>query len=265
MTASSRDDVWSLPARVAAQFEPGLRAVPDARWRDALVDETVTLRRCAQYRKAFRGSATSYPVDALRLAAVADWIRRHGVAVDVTSTEELEYALSAGISPLRIVMHRLDGTAGPIRRAVNAEVGGFVVNSEQQFAILASSTERTQRILVDVTARPADELASAVLLHGRLDLIGLHHRLGDGDNDDVADAVRELIARMAGITHQHGTILTRLSLADFDAVERCGDPRGLRRLAEAIDDAVEDGCIRYRFPRPALTMSPSRATILPAA
>jgi hypothetical protein len=32
-----------------------------------------------------------------------------------------------------------------------------------------------------------------------------------------------------------------------------------------IDEVVEEACIRFRYPRPALTLSPSPVTLLPAA
>ena len=57
---------------------------------DTRLDEALVLRRCAMYRKAFRGTAISYPADALRFEAVAVWTREHGVTVDVTSTDDLD-------------------------------------------------------------------------------------------------------------------------------------------------------------------------------
>jgi hypothetical protein len=38
-----------------------------------------------------------------------------------------------------------------------------------------------------------------------------------------------------------------------------------RRVAQTINDVVEEACIRFRFPRPALTVSPRPSTLLPAA
>lgn len=63
----------------------------------ALVDETLALRRCALYRNAFRGTAISHPAALLGFNAVANWIRRHRVAVDVTTAGELEGAVSAAV------------------------------------------------------------------------------------------------------------------------------------------------------------------------
>jgi diaminopimelate decarboxylase len=38
----------------------------------------------------------------------------------------------------------------------------------------------------------------------------------------------------------------------------------LRRVAEAVGEVVGEACARYRYPRPALTVSPSRVALLPA-
>ena len=40
--------------------------------------------------------------------------------------------------------------------------------------------------------------------------------------------------------------------------------RILRRVAEAIGEVVGEACAHHRYPRPALTLSPSRAALLPA-
>ena len=108
MTARSLDQLWSIPADILESFDRG--AGPDAK-RLALVDETVALRRFALYRDAFRGTAVSYPAAVLGFDALATWIQRHGVTVDVTTDLELDFALAKGIEPMRIVMHPGDRVA----------------------------------------------------------------------------------------------------------------------------------------------------------
>ena len=235
----------------------------DARWRAAQVDETVALRRCALYRKTFRGSAVSYPAELLRLGAVAAWVSRHGVGVDVTTVDELDYALAADVSPLRIVMH---GEL-PVTNlcALDAGVGKFVVKSGKQVVTLAGAAQRIQRVLIDVTDQCAEEMAAEVVSTSRLDLIGLHCQLGDVDDETAADIVRGMISQMSRVRRKHGVILTRLSLGGLEAITGSGDRSDLRRAEELLDDAVEDGCAWHRYPRPALVLSPSRGALLPAA
>jgi diaminopimelate decarboxylase len=262
MTAHSLDNVWSLPADILARFEHGVGL--DAK-RLALIDETVALRRCALYRKAFKGIAVSYPAALLEFDAVAAWIRRHGVTVDVTSADELGRAVAAGIEPTHIVMYPEDGVGASIRRGVNSGAARFVLGSSLQITMLADSTERVQRVVVDASDLAGGALASEVLTHPELDLIGLHCNLEDSDDMIGAVKLRQILAEMARIRHEEGVLLTRISLAGLDVGERLFEPRILRRVAEALGEVVGDACTQYRYPRPALTVSPSPIIWMPAA
>jgi len=229
MTAHSLDNLWSLPADILARFEhgAGLDAKPPA-----LVDETVALRRCALYRKAFKGIAVSYPAVLLEFDALAAWIRRERVTVDVTTARELDRAIAAGMDPMRIVMHPQGRAAAPIRSAVNAGAAWFVVDSSRQIATLADSADRIRRVVVDATDSSAGGLASEVLVHRGLDLIGLHCRLDDPDDAIGAVKLREMIEEMARIRRNHAVLLTRISLSGMDVGEHCLELRILRRVAD---------------------------------
>jgi len=261
MTAHSLDNLWSLPADILARFEhgAGLDAKPPA-----LVDETVALRRCALYRKAFKGIAVSYPAVLLEFDALAAWIRSERVTVDVTTARELDRAIAAGMDPMHIVMHPQGRAAAPIRSAVNAGAARFVIDSSRQIATLADSADRIRRVVVDATDGSAGGLASEVLAHRGLDLIGLHCRLDDPDDAIGAVKLRAMIAEMSWIRREHSTLLTRISVEGLHIAERCLSPRILRGVAEAIGEVIGDACARHRYPRPALTVSPSRVALLPA-
>ena len=261
MTAHSLDSLWSLPQDILARLEHG--AGFDAKPL-ALIDDTVALRRCALYRKAFKGIAVSYPAGFLKFDTLATWIRRERVTVDVANAGELDGALAAGIDPVHIVMHPQGRAVAPIRSAVNAEAARFVVGASQQIAILADSADRIQRVVVDATDHAWDALVSEVLTHRGLDLIGLHCRLDDPDDAIGAVKLREMIGAMSRIRSDHSVLLTRISLAGMDVGEHCLEPRILRRVAEAIGELVGEACARHRYPRPALTVSPSRVALLPA-
>ena len=263
MTTHHPWSIWSPSAKAAARSRVGLVSSPVAEPLDPRLDVTIALRRCATYRKAFRGAAISYPAGILWMDPVADWVKRHGVNVDVTSVDELDLAVAKGISPSRLIMHRDDATARPIRLAVNAGVGRFVVDSGQQIAMLASSAQGPLRVLVDVTTQSADALATEVMSRQRLDLIGLHSRLGDSDQETAGDTVGEMIAQMSWIRRKHGVILTRVSLAEAAATELC-ERSYLRGVAEDLDEAVDDACARYRYPRPALVLPMRRSALDPA-
>jgi diaminopimelate decarboxylase len=229
------------------------------------IDESVVLRRCSLYQKAFPGAEVTYPVAALRLPAVAHWVRRHGRAVEVHSSDELERAVSAGIQPVRVVMLRGDATASPLRRSVNIGVGRFVVSSASQVALLASCAQRPPRVLVNVTSDLAEGTIENVVAQNRVNLIGLHNQLSNDVIDDasLAEVVGRMIAQMAQIRRHHTLLLTRLSLAGGGAVFGADYRARLRRLDNVIEDAVDDSCARWRFPRPLIVLSPGLAILLP--
>jgi diaminopimelate decarboxylase len=261
MTAHSLDNLWSLPEEILARFELGARL--DAK-PIALIDEAVALRRCALYRKAFKGIAISYPATLLEFDAIAAWIRREEVTVDVTNAGELNRAIAARIDPMHIVMHPQGRALAPIRGAVNVGAARFVVSSCRQIAILGDRADRIQRVVVDATDHAGDALASDVLTHRGLDLIGLHCRLDDPDDAIGAVKLREMIEEMARIRRHHAVLLTRISLSGMDVGEHCLELRILRRVAQAIGEVVGEACAHHRYPRPALTVSPSRVALLPA-
>ena len=259
MTARSLDQVWSLPGDILARLEHsvGRDAKPLA-----LVDETVALRRCALYRDGFRGTAVGYPARLLGFDALAEWIRRHGVTIDVTSANELDRALAAGIDPKHMVMY--SGDAASIRRGVDAGAARFVVASSLEIANVAASAERVQQVVVDASDHAVGALASDVLTHPELELIGLHCNLDDPDDAIGAVKLRQMIAEMSRIRGAHNVLLTRVSLAGLDVGGHWLEPRILRRVAEAMGEVIGDACARHLFPRPALTLSPSPAALLPA-
>jgi hypothetical protein len=226
---------------------------------DTRLDEALALRRCAMYRKVFRGTAVSYPAEVLRYGAVADWITEHGLTVDVASADELDLVRMTGVRASRVTL-RCHGEV-PVS-TYRAAFARFVVDSGEQVACLADNPlARNQYVVVD--ALSSNELAAEVLSHKRLNLAGLHYRLDSVDAAELPSIVVDLIARMARISRKHAVILSRLSLGDVDVTGSDADLRSMRRIAMSIDQAVEGGCIRFRFPRPALTISPPRSVLLP--
>jgi hypothetical protein len=243
-----------LDAIACRRVDTGSRLATDVR-----LDEAIALRRCAMYRKAFRGTAIGYPA-AFRLDAIAGWMRRERVTVDVASADELDWAVVAGIHPSHIVMHGLDRAAGLI--ALDFGVGRVIVESAEQMAMLRPSATGPQAVLVDVTDACLDR---PLMVDRRMKFHGLHYR-GDGaDIAGLAEIISAMIAEMAGITRKWGGVLSRLSVSGVDLTESDADPRSLRRVAQTINEVVEEACIRCCYPRPALTLSPSPITLLPAA
>ena len=247
--------VRSLEGAAVHSVDIGARLVTDVR-----LDEAIALRRCAMYRKAFRGTAIGYPAAAIRLDAIAGWMRREGVSVDVTSADELDWTVVAGIHPSHIVMHGLDEAAGLV--ALDFGVGRVIVESAEQMAMLRPCATGPQAVLVDVTDACLDR---PLMVDRRVKFHGLHYRADGADLAGVAEIIGAMIAEMAGISRKFGGVLSRLSVGGVDLTDGEIDSRSLRRVAQTINEVVEEACIRFRYPRPALTLSPNPITLLPAA
>jgi diaminopimelate decarboxylase len=185
-------------------------------------------------------------------------MRRERVTVDVASADELDWAVVAGIHPSHIVMHGLDEAAGLIALGV----GRVIVESAEQMAMLRPCATGPQAVLVDVTDACLDR---PLMVDRRVKFHGLHYRADGADIAGFAEIIGSMIAEMAGITRKWGGVLSRLSVGGVDLTDGEIDPRSLRRVAQTINEVTEEACIRFRYPRPALTLSPSPITLLPAA
>lgn len=156
----------------------------------------------------------------------------------------MSLAVSVGIDPSRMIVYCDGANAGPIRCGVNVGVGQFVVHSDWQAGMLAHYARRPQRVLVDVTA--SESALDAALRTDRLEAVGLRCRVDAVDW--YADVIGGMLETMARIRWERTILLTRLSLE----VMVGADPR---RLGMAIEDALDEGCARYRLPRPGVAVS----------
>jgi diaminopimelate decarboxylase len=153
-------------------------------------------------------------------------------------------------------MHGLDEAAGLIALGV----GRVIVESAEQMAMLRSCATGPQAVLVDVTDACLDR---PLMVDRRVTFHGLHYRADGADIAGLADIISSMIAEMAGISRKWGGVLSRMSVGGVDLTDGEIDPRRLRRVAQTINEITEEACIRFRYPRPALTLSPSRTALLP--
>lgn len=260
MTRYSSRGVW--PTVKDATRLDLTSALRGAILRDVLAQEAVAVRRCAMYRRAISVAALNFPAEGLRLEPVAQWIRRHGVGVEVATAEDVDRAVASGITPVGIVMNCVEEAEHPVRRALEAGVGRFVIRSAAHVEILRRNAQQTQRVLIDMTDRSVDEVAAEVMSCERLDLIGLHCRLDDADPATTEDTVSAMVAEMAWVRRQYGVLMSRASLYNVEPAKWCCDTSELRDLAVDVEDAVEDACARYRYPHPALVLSLRQSAII---
>lgn len=189
------------------------------------------------------------PATSLRNPSVAAWVRAHGVTVYAGDGAELELAGQCGVRPAQLVL-RCGRTADPIVGALDLGVNRFVVSCERNVDVLMSCAHHDTYVHVD------DE-CPAVAGKGCLDVIGLHCDVEASGPLDWGAATGRLLGRIASM-RDGGSALTRISLTGGPvALWIGGDKAELRAIAAAVDDAIDEGCARWRLPRPSVTFAPS--------
>ncbi|KUI31979.1 decarboxylase [Mycobacterium sp. GA-2829] len=215
-----------------------------------------SLPRHTACHRALRGTPLHVPAELLTTASLAEWVRRRGLGVDVSSVEELQVALEAGLPPSRVSALSRDVAA--VEAAVAAGVGRFVIGGWAEVLLLAGRPAAAHRVVVDVSEPTGERLASSVLSMGRLDVVGL--RCGVAGEASAAEAVRRMIEQMARLRREHGVILTRACLSGYGRAD--ADPQELRQGVHRVQLAVEEACAELRYPRPALVLSLQAATLV---
>jgi diaminopimelate decarboxylase len=91
-------------------------------------DEAHLRNRCREARRAF-GEGVAYASKAFLCRAMARLVDEEGLMIDVASGGELYVALSAGVSPDRLVLHGSNKSAGELSMALALGLGRIVVDS----------------------------------------------------------------------------------------------------------------------------------------
>lgn len=189
------------------------------------------------------------PATVLSDPSVAAWVRAHGVTVYAGDGDELDLTGRCGVRPAQVVL-RCGGTAEPIVGALDLGVNRFVVTSERHIDVLMACAHHDTYVHVD------DECPT-VVGRGCLDVIGLHCEVRASGPPDWGAAAERLLGRIAQL-RTDGSALTRISLTGGPmAVWMQGDKAELKAIAAAVDDAIDEGCARWRLPRPSVTFAPS--------
>lgn len=191
------------------------------------------------------------PAAALGDPAVAACVRAQGVAVAVCGGEELDLARAAGIRPIHVVL-RCDRVSDTIRRAAALGVVRFVASTDRHIDVLTECPQPTKHVYLD-------DRGPAVLGEHRLDVVGIHCDIDDSAGAAEWGAATERVLCRVALLRSCGSNPTRISLAGGAASRWLGGRTGeLRAIASAVDDALDEGCARWRMPRPAVMLAPLR-------
>jgi diaminopimelate decarboxylase len=256
-----------------------------------VLDEADILRRCREYRRAFDGEV-AYAAKAFFCVAMARWIRREGLSLNVCTSGELAVARAAGVPTSRILAYGHAKTPADLYAMLHYGVGRIVLDSVAEVNRLAAGTwgragKNRQAVLlrvapdIDAHTNPAradlagaglalspdgaEEAAARVLARPELELVGLHCRLGSQVTGlgPYLRAADQLVGLLARIRDHHGVVLEQLDLGGGHPVAyREGDTAWTPAdLSRALTEAVRRSCATYRLPVPRLTVEPGRAVV----
>lgn len=222
---------------------------------DTVASDTDLVRRCSEWQGAWPYAKTVFPARLLAFPAAAKWlrnqIRRKNACLGVRNEQELALVIAAGIHPAWTVFHCDNAVTRTVWHALGLNVGCFVVSGERQVLTISACAPSPQLVLVDVTPAHANGALAAVLAAERLELSGLHCQ---GDMAGLTGDIDRVIGQMAQFSRDHGAILGLLNVAVSEPAS--GSPQAVRALAATVDDGLDESCLRWRFPRPAVTVSP---------
>ena len=194
-----------------------------------VIDQNDFFARGAKVKAAFDDAAlrigtsskTYYASKSLSTTEIVKWIDKLGLNLDVSTGGELAIALAGGISPDRIGLHGSNKSLFEIGRAVTANVGTIVIDSEieiERIASIAGAQDKVQAVRIRVnsgihantheylaTAREDQKFGIAIAevpalvekirSHSHLRFLGLHSHIGSQifSMDGFIESVRRLL------------------------------------------------------------------------
>ncbi len=201
-------------------------------------------------RRVLPKSACGLPAVLLADPLVSAWVRAHGVSVYVADAWELGLVRSAGVAPEQ-VLWRCGSSSVGISGALSCGVTRFVASTPRHLNVLAELTGGAAAVHLDLGCLLADYRPTG------LDVVGIHCSVDSSEPLLWADAAAQLLGRVAAL-RRDGAEVTRISLDGGPATAWLrADKQLLTAIASAVDDAIDDGCARWRLPRPVLTLGPA--------
>ncbi|ANZ42895.1 diaminopimelate decarboxylase [Lentzea guizhouensis] len=263
-----------------------------------VMDEQDFRARCREHAEAF-GDPTlvHYASKAFLSVQIAKWVAEEGLSIDVCSGGELAIALRANFPAERIALHGNNKSVPELIAAVEAGVGGIVVDSYHEIARLDQiARERgvVQPVLIRVTvgveahthefiatahedqkfgfslsSGDAAEAVRRVLKASGLKLVGLHSHIGSQifDASGFEVAARRVIGLLADVRREHGEIdsLTTVDLGGGLGIAYTpdDDPPPPAELARQLHNIVQKECEHNGLGMPRIAVEPGRAIVGP--
>ncbi len=233
-----------------------------------------------------------YASKALLTTEVVRWVDQAGLSVDVSTGGELAVALAAGIPGERIGLHGNNKSLVEIGRAISADVGVIVIDSEleiERIASVATAQGKTQAVRLRVnsgvhahtheylaTAREDQkfgiatsdvaDLVAKIRSHSHLRFLGLHSHIGS-----QIFVVDGFIAAAERLLELHAQLLSGGDVPELNlgggfgiSYTEADHPMPLSEMAERIVSAVAAKCEELGISIPKLAFEPGRVIAGPA-
>ena len=262
-----------------------------------VVDEADLRARARAFAAAFAGWDVYYAAKSFLCTAVARWVAKEGLGVDVCTGGELAVALRAGVDPSRIGLHGNNKSIDELSQALELGVGRVIVDSFDEIrrlGELAAASGQRPRVMVRVTtgveAPPHEYIATAhedqkfgvsiaggtaaealhaCLDHPALELVGIHSHIGSQifDVEGFEVAARRTLRLHAELARSTGVELPELDLGGgFGIAYTSADtPAAPEALATALRQIIEAECSAMNIAVPHLSIEPGRAISGPSA
>ncbi|MFJ5059288.1 diaminopimelate decarboxylase [Streptomyces nigra] len=293
--------VWPASATSSPHGDLVVGGVPLAEIADRfgtpvyVLDEAEVRERCRTYRDAFPDAEVLYAAKAFLCRAMAHWTAEEGLGLDVCSAGELEFAVTAGFPPDRIVLHGNAKSPRDLDSAIRLGVGRIVIDSPSEIARLAAAIGpdghqkvmlrvvpgisagghekiRTgtddQKFGLSIADGYAQHAIARILGQPQLELTGLHCHLGSQITSvkPYLVAVRRMVGLMSRLRDQHGLVLPELDLGGGHGIAYRPGERALdlTALARKVRAELAEACATAGLPVPRLIIEPGRAIAGPA-
>ena len=265
-----------------------------------LIDQDDFFSRGKRVKSAFEKAAVGigssakiyYAGKSLLTTEIVKWIDQLGLNLDVSTGGELALALSGGISPDRIGLHGNNKSLYEIGRAVTANVGAIVIDSEieiERIASVAGAQDKIQGVRIRVnsgvhahtheylaTAREDQKfgiaisdvpsLVEKIRSHSHLRFLGLHSHIGS--QIFALDGFIESVRRLLPLHKQllAGGPVPELNIGGGFGINytAADDAPAIEVFADRISQEVAKVCNELRIDVPVLCFEPGRVISGPA-
>jgi diaminopimelate decarboxylase len=218
-----------------------------------VLDEAGLRGAGATITRGFGDTEVLYSTSSLLTSAIARSVAGQHLTLVVHSPHDVVLARQGGVDPDRIVLLIGSGEtgSGPAMTLAAGHADRLVVDADVPIEAIGAPEHGPHQTIARVhTCRSAETLVRRVVDAPALELIGV--RCDAAPNpDDIRDQVLTAVAVMSDTHREHQVLMTQLHVG----IATDGTPvDGASELGDALENAVDEACIRNRLPRPQIAV-----------